>query len=268
MKIHTFLLFFIVLVACTTASPTPILQTGVHLQAEFEVPELNNGQPPSHAKMEYLLYFPVGYEQDSEREWPLIMFLHGSGDSDNDSAYVIGQGLPEVLHLGEAPEDFPFIVVSPQAFPNTPWWVGDTLDILNLLLDEVIEKYHVDRSRIYLTGLSMGGYGAWWMATAYPERFAAMMSVSGSGYRTPGSPPKSILCGMKDVPVWVIHGAQDGISAPEAAKYYAFAFQADCEGEAKFTMYPDSGHFEAWRKAYREPEVYDWLLEHSKAQSE
>ncbi|UCF61942.1 MAG: prolyl oligopeptidase family serine peptidase, partial [Anaerolineaceae bacterium] len=166
--------------------------------------------------------------------------------------------------LGEQPEDFPFVVVSPQAFPGSAWWTDDTLAILNALLGEVLEIYQVDPDRVYLTGLSMGGYGSWFLATTYPERFAAMVSVSGSGYRTNFIPEEETLCRLKDIPVWAIHGALDQISAPEASKLFTSALQVTCGGEVKWTLYEDVGHGGAYNRAYRDPDLYAWMLEQSR----
>ena len=242
----------------------PRLPTGVHLQALYQIPDIIEGEEASQDEMRYLLYLPEGYWEDSETLWPLIFFLHGAGDEDFDSTYVLSMGLPAILHLGEQPEDFPFVVVSPQAFPGSAWWTGDTLAILNALIGEVIESYQVDPDRVYLTGLSMGGYGSWFLATAYPERFAAMISVSGSGYRTNFIPEEETLCRLGDIPVWAIHGTQDVISAPEASKLFASALQVTCGGEVKWTQYEDVGHGGAYERAYRDPALYAWMLEHSR----
>ena len=135
--------------------------------------------------------------------------------------------------------------------------------ILNALLDEVLATYQVDPARVYLTGLSMGGYGSWWLATAYPEKFAAVVSVSGSGYRTPTPPASETVCRLKDIPVWAIHGAEDVISDPTANKVQVLSLSA-CGGEVEWTLYPDEGHGGAYHRAYRDPTVYEWMRQHSK----
>jgi predicted peptidase len=252
-------------VACGSTQESRPFQTGVHLQAKFQIPDPIDGQEPSHTEMDYLLHLPEGYGQDPDTQWPLILFLHGAGSQENDSKFVMSYGLPEALYRGEQPDNFPFVVVSPQAFPNVPWWEGDTLAILNALLDEVINTYQIDPARVYATGLSMGGYGSWFLATTYPERFAAMASVSGSGYRTPLTPKPEMICRLRDVPVWAIHGAGDLISDPLANKMVV-ATLAECGGEVEWTLYPDAGHGETYARAYRDPALYDWLLEHSKQQ--
>ncbi len=242
----------------------PRLPTGVHLQALYQIPDIIEGEETSQDEMRYLLYLPEGYWEDPDKLWPMIFFLHGAGDEDFDSTHVLSMGLPAVLHLGEQPEDFPFVVVSPQAFPGSTWWTGDTLAILNALLGEVSEAYQVDPDRVYLTGLSMGGYGSWFLATAYPERFAAMVSVSGSGYRTNFIPEEETLCKLSDIPVWAIHGTQDVISAPETSKLFTSALQVTCGGEVKWTQYEDVGHGGAYERAYRDPALYAWMLEQSR----
>jgi predicted peptidase len=211
--------------------------------------------------MDYLIYFPEGYGEDPDKRWPMIFFLHGSGDGDHDSAFIMSYGLPNVLYLGEQPEDFPFVVVSPQAFKQTAWWQGDQIPVLDALIEDVINTYQIEPTRVYLTGLSMGGYGSWFLATAYPDRFAGMVSVSGSGYRTPYLPEEEILCQLKDIPVWAIHGALDKISQPMASQMYAVALE-ECGGEVIWTVYPDKGHGGAYEVAYRDPAVYEWMLEH------
>lgn len=217
------------------------------------------------SQIDYLLYLPDDYAPDPNREWPLILFLHGSGSETYDSSFVMSYGLPEVLLSGDQPDPFPFIVVSPQAFPGTTWWNEEVLAVLEALLDEIVTTYQVDANRVYLTGLSMGGYGSWYVAAAYPERFAAMISISGSGFRARIVSEEDVLCRLADVPVWGIHGERDQISAPVAARAYLDTLQSACGGEVKKTFYSDTGHFETYERAYRDPTLYAWLLEHSLA---
>lgn len=274
-KLLVALAIAVLLAACKSAEPTapepvgeqegvvqldPQLPTGVHLQAAFELPETLEGMPITHDELRYLVYLPEGYEDDPEREWPMIYFLHGSGDEQYDSTYVLSFGLPAVLLAGEQPEDFPFVVISPQAFPGEAWWSPEMIPALGALLDEVSETYRVDTDRVYLTGLSMGGYGSWWLATAYPERFAAMVSISGSGYRTP---EPETLCRLAEVPVWAIHGALDRISEAGASQMNALALEQQCTADVKWTLYEDEGHLGAYERAYRDPALYEWMLEHS-----
>ncbi len=267
-RIGIFTILAIILAACSSAAQETAVQyqTGVQLQAAYDITQLAEGVTPNHSEMPYLLYLPEDYGTDPDKEWPLIVFLHGSGyDTDgNDSAWMMQSGLPEVLFKGDQPEEFPFIVISPQALPGNTWWSGDMPVLLNAVIDEVAETYQVDTDRIYLTGLSMGGYGTWYMATGYPDKFAAVASISGSGYRIAEFPPLETLCILKDVPIWVIHGAQDLISIPRASEIYADTLQESCNGDVKWTLYPDAGHLETFTRAYRDPELYDWFLSHTR----
>src|SRR6185295_14692673 len=117
-------------------------------------------------KVDYLLFLPDGYEAKGKKRWPLIFFLHGIGERGSDPWKVKVHGPPKVA---EKMSNFPFVVVSPQC-PDGQWWSSEGLIAL---LDDVTDRYKLDTNRIYLTGLSMGGYGAWSLALEYPERFAA-----------------------------------------------------------------------------------------------
>lgn len=261
-----FVLLIVVLAACATpAEPVIEYQTGVHLQGTYLVPALLDGIPAPQPQMEYLLYLPDGYGEDPAKEWPLIYFLHGSGANEYDSVYVMSYGLPQVLLQGDQPDNFEFIVVSPQAFPGTGWWYGNELAVLDGLLQEVIDTYQVDESRVYLTGLSMGGYGSWFMATRYPDRFAAMVSISGSGYQDTTLPANEVLCQLSNTPVWAIHGANDQISEAALVQPLVEGLDARCpEADVTWTLYPDENHFTTFNRAYRDPALYDWMLQHSR----
>jgi len=129
-RIFMVLGLLLVVSSCGPVSKPLPPQTSVHLQARFEIPETLDGQAPSHTEMDYLVWLPEGYGGDPNKEWPLIFFLHGAGGGENDSKFVMSYGLPEVLYSGDQPEEFPFVVISPQAYPNVPWWEGDMLAIL------------------------------------------------------------------------------------------------------------------------------------------
>jgi predicted peptidase len=110
----------------------------------------------------------------------------------------------------------------------------------------------------------MGGYGSWYLASTYPEKFAAMVSVSGSGFRTEYLPDEETLCKLETVPVWGIHGVLDQISMFEANKMVMAALDAVCDGEVKWTQYENLGHGGTYDRAYRDPALYSWMLEHSR----
>jgi len=198
-------------------------------------------------KMDYLLFLPEGYAK-GDRRWPLILFLHGAGETGNDVSRVKRHGPPKVV---EKKKDLPFIVVSPQS-PTRGW----NVEALNALLDEVVSKYRVDTDRVYLTGLSMGGYGTWALAAAHPERFAAIVPICGGG--NPATAKR-----LKHLPVWVFHGARDPV-VPVANSEAMVKALKEAGADVKFTVYPEAGH-DSWTPTYDNPELYDWLLKHRRS---
>ena len=201
----------------------------------------------------YLLFLPEGYGQQQKR-WPLILFLHGAGERGDDLEKVKTHGPPKIV---QTRKDFPFIVVSPQC-PEGDWWTKKTEVLINLL-DEIVARYDVDTERVYLTGLSMGGYGSWALACDYPDRFAAVVPICGGGNRT-----MSLM--LKDVPIWAFHGAKDSVVPVEESKEIVDAINAR-GGNAKLTIYPEANH-DSWTATYNNQELYDWLLEHRRAGKE
>ncbi len=195
----------------------------------------------------YLLHLPAGY-YDSKRKWPTIFFLHGSGERGHDPELVRRHGIPKIV---EEQPDFPFIVISPQC-PANRWW---SLEWLDVLFDEVVSLYRIDPNRIYLTGLSMGGFATWAWAIEQPERFAALAPVCGGG--NPLEVHK-----LKGVPVWVFHGARDDTVPLHKSEEMVAALKA-CDGNVQFTVYPQSGH-DCWTETYANPKLYQWFLKHKR----
>lgn len=198
-------------------------------------------------EMNYFLYLPKNYNSAQEK-FPLMLFLHGAGERGSDLNLVKRHGPPKLIDQGK---DFPFIVVSPQCSENV-WW---STDDLSALLDEIVEHYQVDEERIYVTGLSMGGFGTWALAEKYPERFAAIAPICGGGN------PLTI-CKIGKLPIWVFHGAKDPVVSINESQQMVNALK-NCGNNAKFTIYPETGH-DAWTETYNNPELYDWLLKQSK----
>jgi predicted peptidase len=246
------------------STPETEVPTGIHLQGSFAVPASLNVAGGIGDELRYLVWLPEGYGQDADGEWPFIVFLHGSGDDDYDSGWVMSYGLTAMLYLEEEPDNFDFVVVAPQAAPGTAWWDGNQLDVIGALIEDAIDTYLIDPDRVYLTGLSMGGYGSWFLATRYPDRFAAMVSISGSGYRTRELPPPETTCRLTAMPIWAIHGANDSIADAAAITSIVDAYQELCDDPIEWTLYPDEGHFGAYERAYRDPALYDWLLDQSR----
>lgn len=193
--------------------------------------------------MAYLLYLPQDYAQKDS--WPLLLFLHGAGERGSDLNRVKVHGPPKLIEGGK---HFPFIVVSPQC-PNGQWWQPHELAAL---LDEIVEKYKVDVDRIYVTGLSMGGFGTWALGGFSPDRFAALVPICGGG--DPMTARR-----LAHVPVWVFHGAKDPVVPLSASERMVEALKK-ANGNVKFTIDPEAGH-DSWTKAYNDPELYRWLLD-------
>ena len=195
----------------------------------------------------YLLFLPEDYGQ-TDKKWPLMLFLHGAGERGSNLDLVAKHGPPKIV---KEKKDFPFIVVSPQC-PSDQWW-PDKVETLIHLLDEIVATYDVDEQRVYLTGLSMGGYGTWSLGCAYPDRFAAIAPICGGGRRF-------FARRLRNTPVWAFHGAKDRVVPPSESEQMVKAINA-VGGKAKLTIYPDAYH-DSWTRTYENPELYEWLLKH------
>lgn len=205
----------------------------------------------------YLLFLPKGYETDTAKRWPLILFLHGAGERGSELQKVAVHGPPKIVK--DRP-DFPFIVVSPQCPDGAIW---DDATVL-ALLDHVLDTCRVDRSRVYLTGLSMGGYGSWSLGLKYPDRFAAIAPICGGGNPIDlllANPKK--VDALKSLPVWAFHGAKDSVVALVESQRMAEALKRFGTREVELTVYPDADH-DSWTATYANPALYDWFLKHKR----
>ena len=197
----------------------------------------------------YLLYLPEGYRGDTLTKWPLLLFLHGSGESGNDLEKVKTHGPPKLIARGK---QFPFIVVSPQAAHREAGWSNADL---YALLQDCKQKYRVDADRIYLTGLSMGGFGTWSLAMEHPEEFAAVVPICGGGDTTN-------IWKLRNTAVWCFHGAKDN-NVPLAADQKMINALHALNPSARFTIYPDADH-DSWTVTYNNDSLYQWLLSQKK----
>jgi predicted peptidase len=224
------------LVALTAAAPggeAAGKQAAKHFEKEVKV----------KVELNYLLYLPKGYENGG-KEWPLLLFLHGGGETGTDLEKVKVHGPPKLIAAGK---DLPFIVVSPQV--RRFGWDPATL---NALLDEVTAAYRVDKDRVYVTGMSMGGMGTWELATSRPDRFAAIVPICGGG--NPADAPK-----LKDLPIRIYQGAKDPIIRLQTAEAMIKALKAAGARDAELTVYPEASH-DSWTRTYDDPKVFEWLL--------
>lgn len=200
----------------------------------------------------YAMYIPQAYNQ-TNRDWPVILFLHGAGERGEmiDLVYRHGPIKEGLLSLA-----FPFIVIAPQcpsdSIPAGDAWGAREPDVLRILA-EVTRDYRVDRSRVYLTGLSMGGFGAFQIAADHPELFAAVAPICGGG-----SPMRAR--DYRGTPFWIFHGALDTV-VPAGRSREMYESMKAMDQDVRITIYPDLGH-DAWTRTYQSGEFYDWLLSH------
>ena len=227
-----------------------LLAASLNHGALAQGPAPTEGQSPQSAVSEqgyrYQLFLPKGAAHPAGQTWPLMIFLHGSGERGDDIAKVKVHGPPKIADRNP---DFPFILISPLLPADQDWDVAK----LEQILDLAMRTLPVDRSRIYLTGLSRGGHAAWRWAASEPNKFAAVAPVAGTG--DPAS-----ACALKATPIWAFHGDRDDVVIPEGSFAMVRAIRA-CGGHPRLTIYPDLGH-NAWDPAYDDPALYLWLLSH------
>jgi predicted peptidase len=195
----------------------------------------------------YVVFIPHDYQGD--RPYPLIVFLHGRGECGSDGEKQVTVGLGPAIKKHE--KSFGFITVFPQSQKS---WVANSEDGKRALhiLDQVMKDYKVDARRVYLTGLSLGGVGTWSMATAYPERWAAIVPICGRGDHNKAEK-------IKNIPCWCFHGDADKTVGVENSRHMINALKS-AGAKPKYTEYPGVGH-NSWDKAYASAELYDWLLQ-------
>jgi predicted peptidase len=230
---------FMLVASCATSPPWPLAE-GQHTQ-KF------SGEYQRAVSGQFLLYLPKGFSEHPAVRYPLLIFLHGSGESGTDINKVKANGPPKFL---DTRPDFPFIVASPQA-PDAD--TGFDLAAMNVLLDQLLQNLPIDKDRIYLTGLSMGGIDAYRWAGERPGTFAAIAPISAAGNTYDA-------CKLKNVPIWAFHGGKDE-NVKTADGQAMVKASKECGGNIKLTIYPELGH-SAWEPAYVDPALYEWFLSH------
>ena len=218
------------------------------LQATAQKQQIMKTRLVRKTQLQYLSWFPADYKTQKQKQYPLLIFLHGSGERGNDITKVKAWGPPSFV---EQRSDFPFIVISPQC-PEGQWW---NIEDLNILLTKLLKKYRIDPDRVYLTGLSMGGFGTWSWASAYPSRFAAIAPVCGGGIQI-------FAEDLKNVPVWAFHGQDDPVVPVKNTTEMVEAIKKQ-GGDARMSIYPATGH-DSWKQAYADQELYTWMLSHTR----
>ena len=244
------------LVMCMATHPSdPVsIEPGKQLPQSLTI-RVDDGAAAHESTIPYLLFVPRQYETIRE-PMPLLLFLHGLGECGTGNLELVKTHGPP--RLVEQRPDFPFVVVSPQCPPPA----GAMKDIpkawkpdqLIQLVDHLARHLRIDQRRVYVTGLSMGGYGTWWLAAAYPDRIAAIVPICGGGE------PGNMAAQLARVPVWCFHGARDTVVPVSESKQMVDAI---CRrgGRVRFTVYREAEH-DSWTETYNNEQVYRWLLSH------
>jgi predicted peptidase len=202
-------------------------------------------QTDSHHPFYYVEYLPKDY--DPAKEYPLVFFLHGAGERVQDPHQAMFHGY--MKYVREQGKEYPFIFIAPQCIGNAYW--GSYTESLSAFLDFILETYPVDRRRVYLTGLSMGGTGTWMFAMARPNTFAAIMPVCGSGIYWN-------VANLLKTPIYMVHGDCD-TCVPISGSVEMLTSINSRGGNAKLKICYGVGH-DAWNYAYTDDTLLDWML--------
>lgn len=216
-----------------------MIQTEHHFTGQHELTVSSN----------YLLYLPENHEERDD--WPLIVFLHGSGERGDDIALVRRHGLPRLIEEGLK---LPAVVLSPQCPAGRLWTLQ--LPAVKALIDKVVPEYRINERSIVATGLSLGGAGACELVSLYPETFAAVAPICGPWTRLFVTDESALL------PTWVFHGDADPV-VPIAESHQLIEEIEQRGGTPRLTVYPGVGH-NSWDPAYEDDELLSWLLRQRK----
>jgi predicted peptidase len=202
----------------------------------------------------FLSYTPTNYEALPEKHWPLVIYLHGGSDRGTNLTKVSASGVPDQIYRGR---QFPFIVAAPQC-PALLRWTTD--DWFETFYKEVIAKYRVDTNSVYLTGVSLGGEGTWYLAAKYPHLFAAIAPISGFSSRTSVIDQNQET--LAHLPIWAFHGELDLVVPVEETRRMIERLK-DRNPEFKCRIEPSVGHWIHW-SVYPGDELYEWFLKHDR----
>ncbi len=205
---------------------------------------------PHKIKYEYLLYTPEEYSS-GKKEYPLVIYLHGASLRGNNINEIKAYGLPFLVEKGYSYE---FFIASPQC-PKNKNWITD--DWFEMFYQDLITKYRIDTNRVYLIGMSLGGYGVWQLTMKYPGRFAAVVPICGGYFDYKN------ICTIKDIPVWAFHGAEDKIVDVNETECLVSELEA-CHGRIKYTRLEGKGHDLTY--LFKDEGIYTWMLKHKKIQ--
>lgn len=218
--------------------------------------------------MPYRIEFPNNYKEGGQEKYPLILFLHGAGERGNDNEIQLSY-IDQIFGSENFRNKYPAFVIVPQCPTDKRWvevdWslrshiipdsMSDPMRLTMALLIATIQNFPIDSQRIYVTGLSMGGYGTWDIIARFPEIFAAAIPICGGG-------DENTANAIKDIPIWAFHGTLDKLVPVERSRNMIAAIKNN-GGSPKYTEVPDKGHL-VWNVAYATPGLWDWFFSQHK----
>jgi hypothetical protein len=214
----------------------------------------------------YQVYLPEEWRRDDRKLWPIILVLHGREERGSEGMWQTQIGLPREVR--DHPERWPFVIVMPQCPLPGYWTDADMLAMAMATLDRETVEFHGDPDRTYLTGISLGGYGAWELARMYPQRWAAVAIAAGgifwsyapARWQEASTLPAEYAHAVGRTPVWLFHGTDDNVVPPRESELMYDALKAS-GGRVRLWLYQGLKH-DCWTRAYNEPELPRWLLAH------
>lgn len=224
----------------------------LNYRAEFE-----NGSTirPQKARYDYLTYLPKDYEVNGSTQWPAIIFLHGGSSRGSDLKRVKANGIPDRIERGK---ELPFIVIAPQCPVDKRWETDDWFDTF---YSEIMTQFRIDTNRIYLTGLSLGGSGTWYLAMKHPSTFAAIAPISGKTLHNLFITDSA--CKLAGVPIWIFHGDRDDVVDVKETHHIAERLD-QCNVHYSLTVFQGYKHWQPQWEVYGEDKIYSWFLSHRK----
>jgi acetyl esterase/lipase len=214
----------------------------------------------------FQVYLPETFRRDERKPWPVILFLHGRGERGSEGMWQTQIGLPQAVR--DHPERWPFVIVMPQCPLPSFWTDPEMLSMAMAALDQETGEFHLDRQRTYLTGLSMGGYGAWELGRLHPRRWAAVAVMAGGVFwsyaperwQAASTLPAEYARALGRTPIWLFHGSDDNIVNLRQAELMFEALKSS-GGHERLWVFQGLKH-DCWTRAYNEPELPRWMLAH------
>jgi acetyl esterase/lipase len=258
--------FSVALASGTSGGITPALGHHERNKPLQETGFLNRRVEVAGVTYKFQVYLPEDYRRDDGKQWPVILFLHGRGERGSEGMWQTQIGLP--LQVRDHPERWPFIIVMPQCPIPAHWTDPPIMTMAMAALDQEIAEFHGDPDRTYLTGLSLGGYGAWELARDYPRRWAAIAIAAGGIFWSyahdrwlqQSTLPAEYAQAIGRTPIWLFHGSDDPVVQPRQSEMMFEAVRA-AGGHIRLWIYQGLTH-DCWARAYNEPELPRWLLSH------